>query len=291
MTPEQVYAALLALYPKPFREAYGDAMMEVFRGLRCANRRPAPAFWRFVIADLVRSVCQAQLDACRSGARRFALHWLAVCALAVIATGLVANLATWSFSYLYHPYLEGLRFAPWAYGAFLGLGLGVAQSAALRNRFPMSVAWVLVSTTSTAASFHLTTLVAGLIGPIGSGLVLGGVVGSCQWMLARTRLRRPGWSVLAGAVALPIAVLSCDAVIQRTLTGMNPVAHIANDATGLLAAGLGARYADALGMLARGLYQPRDWTDLALECVAMATSGLVVGAMTARSIAEGRHAH
>jgi hypothetical protein len=291
MTPEQVYAALLALYPRAFREAYGDAMMEAFHDLRRANRRAPLAFWRFVIADLARSVCQAQLDACRSGARRFALRWLTVCALGATSTGLVANLVTWSFSYLYHPYLEGLRFAPWSYGAFLGIGLGVAQSAALRNRFRVSVAWVLVSATSTAVGLHLTTLVASLIGPVACGIVLGGFVGSCQWMLVRTRVRRPGWSVLASAVALPIAVLSCDAVIQRTLTGMNPVANIANNASGLLTTHIGARYADALGALMRGLYQPKDWTELAIECAAMATSGLVIGAITARSLSEGRRAH
>jgi hypothetical protein len=293
MTPEQVYAALLACYPKAFREAYGDDMMGAFRDLRRANRCPPLAFWRFVIADLARSVCQAQLDACRSGARRFALRWLTVCALAATSTGLVANLVTWSFSYLYHPYLEGLKFAPWSYGAFLGVGLGVAQSAALRNRFPVSVAWVLVSATSTAVGLHLTTQVASLIGPVACGIALGGFVGSCQWMLVRTRVRRPGWSVLASAVALPIAVLSCNAVIERTLSGMNPVANIAHiaNANNVQTLHAGARYADALGALMRGLSQPKDWTEFALECAVMGTAGLVIGAITARSISEGRHAH
>jgi hypothetical protein len=35
------------------------------------------------------------------------------------------------FGYLYHPYLEGMTIAPWIYGAFLGLGLGIAERAAL----------------------------------------------------------------------------------------------------------------------------------------------------------------
>jgi hypothetical protein len=286
MMPEQIYASLLTLYPKAFREAYGGAMLDAFREWHRANRRPPLAFWRLAVADLARSVCREQLDACRSGVRRFVLHWLAVCAFGVIVTGLVANLVTWCFGYLYHPYLEGLRFAPWTYGAFLGAGLGVAQTAVLRDRFRVGVAWVLVSAASTALGLHLTAVVAGLdIGPVGCGIVLGGVVGSCQWMLVRTRVQRPGWPVLATALSLPIAVLLCDGLIQRALTGMNPVA------TNLQATYASTAYADALGVLVRGLYQPHNWTDLAVEFAAMAISGLIIGAITARQVSERRRAY
>ena len=285
MRPEQLYGALLALYPKAFREAYGDEVIDAFYELRRANRRRPLAFWRFAIADIARSVCQEQLDACRSGLRRFVLHWLAVCALGVIVTGLVANLVTWCFGYLYHPYLEGVQFAPWSYGAFLGVGLGVAQSVALRDRFRVGVAWVVVSAASTALGLHLAAIVGGPIGLVGYGIVLGGVVGICQWMLVRTRVRRPGWPVLASALSLPIAVLLSDGLIQRALTGMNPLAN------NLQATNAGAPYADALGVLARALYQPHNWTDLAVESGAMAISGLIIGAITARQVSEGRRAH
>jgi hypothetical protein len=284
MRPEQIYAALLRLYPRSFREAYGDDVIEAFGEWRRASRQRPVAFWRFAIADLARSVCREQLDACRSGVRRFVLHWLAVCALGIIATGLVANVATWCFSYLYHPYLEGLQFAPWSYGAFLGAGLGVAQSLALRDRLRLGVAWIVVSAASTALGLHLAAIVAGPLGLIGSGIVLGGVVGSCQWMLVRTRVRRPAWHVLASALSLPIAVVLSNGLIQRAFTGMNPVA---ND----LQTARVAPYADALAALARALSQPHDWTDLAVESAAMAISGLIIGAMTARQISEGRRAH
>ncbi len=33
MSPERVYAALLALYPESFRHEYGDAMLEAFRDM------------------------------------------------------------------------------------------------------------------------------------------------------------------------------------------------------------------------------------------------------------------
>jgi hypothetical protein len=285
MSPEQFYRALVVLYPKAFRDTYGEEVIDAFSQLRLASRRRPLAFWRFAIADLARSVCQEQLDACRSGGRRFVLHWLAVCALGVIVTGLVANLVTWCFGYLYHPYLEGLRFAPWSYGAFLGVGLGVAQAVALRDRLRVGAAWVAVSAASTALGLHLAAIVAGPIGLVGCGIVLGGVVGVCQWMLVRARVRRPGWPVLASALSLPIAVLLSDGLIQRALTGMNPVAD------NFQTTNAGAPYADALDVLVRALYQPHNWTDLAVESGAMAISGLIIGAITARQISVGRHAH
>jgi hypothetical protein len=284
MKPEQIYAALLALYPRAFREAYGDDVIDTFCEWHRANRQRPLAFWRFAIADLALSVCREQIDACRSGVRRLVLQWLAVCALGIIATGLVANLATWGFSYLYHPYLEGVRFAPWSYGAFLGAGLGVAQSIALRDRFRAGLAWVLVSAASTALGLHLAAIVAGPVGLVGCGIVLGGVVGSCQWMLVRTRTRRPAWPVLASALSLPIAVILSNGLIQRAFTGMNPVADSLQTANAAL-------YTDALTALARALYQSHNWTDLAVESGAMAVSGLIIGAITARQIAGGHRAH
>jgi hypothetical protein len=284
MRPEQFYAALLRLYPKSFREAYGADVIEAFCEWRNASDQRPVVFWRLAIADLARSVCREQLDACRSGVRRFVLHWLAVCALGIISTGLVANVANWCFSYLYHPYLEGLRFAPWSYGAFLGIGLGVAQSLALRDRLRVGVAWVMVSAASTALGLHLAAIVAGPFGLVGCGIVLGGVVGSCQWMLVRARVRRPAWPVMASALSLPIAVVLSNGLIQRAFTGMNPVANDPQAASV-------AAYADALTALAQALSQPHNWTDLAVESGAMAVSGLIIGAITARQILDGRRAH
>jgi hypothetical protein len=66
---------------------------------------------------------------------------------------------------------------------------------------------------------------------------------------------------------------------------MNPVA------TNLQATYASTAYADALGVLVRGLYQPHNWTELAVEFAAMAISGLIIGAITARQVSERRRAY
>ena len=53
MTPERFYAALLALYLKAFRDTYEHDVLAAFYELRRTDRRPPPAFWRFVLGDLV----------------------------------------------------------------------------------------------------------------------------------------------------------------------------------------------------------------------------------------------
>lgn len=236
MSPERVYAALLALYPESFRHEYGDAMIEAFRDLSRARRRTRPAFWMFVVTDLCRSVGRTQLDACRSGARRFVLPWIVACTLGILVSGLVAGGLTWCFSYLYHPYLEG---------SSLGL------------------------------------LIAGLsgdaIGPVGRGVVLGVFVAAGQWLALRRRLHRAGWWILATAVAVPTGALSVSAATQRTFAGMNP-----------LAGHLLARtdQADTVETVVRTLGRPAAWPEFLLACAVMATSGLVIGALTARSVRE-----
>jgi hypothetical protein len=286
MTPERFYTALLTLYPKAFRDTYGGDVLAAFHELRRTNRRPPLVFWRFVLGDLVRSVCHEQIDECMRGQRRYVLQWLAVCALGIIGTGLASSLVTRGFEYLYHPYLEGLQFAPWSYGALLGAGLGLAQTAVLRSRVRAGLVWVITSAASTAIGFHLAALVAGAIGPVGCGMTIGAIVGGCQWMLARTRMRRPAWPVMATAASLPIAILLCDSLIQRALAGMNPVAIDARART--IA---GAQYGAAISVLVRGLQQPHGWADVAFEFAAMAVSGLTIGAITARQLAGGYRAN
>src|SRR5204862_5307376 len=107
------------------------------------------ALWRFVLADIVCSAAREQLDECRTGSRRFALRWLATCALGLIVTVLAANAVAWTFSYFYHPYFEGLTVPPWGYGACLGLVLGgtigIAQWMLIPTRVPRIRAWALSS--------------------------------------------------------------------------------------------------------------------------------------------------
>jgi hypothetical protein len=287
MNPERVYAALLTLYPRAFRETYGDDMLDTFREWHRTSHLPALRFWRAAISDLGWSACREQIDACRSGVRRFALRWLAVCALGIIGTGLIASLVTWLFGYLYHPYLEGLELVPWSYGAFLGAGLGIAQSAALRHRLTTGLSWVAVSSASAALGFHLAALAAAAIGPVGCGIIMGAVVGACQWMMVGTsqRLQRPNWPMVASALSLPIAVILCDTLIRRALGGMNPVA------ANVQATAAPASYSSAIVTLIRGLQQPRGWGDFAFELAAMSLAGLTIGTITARRLSQERGAH
>jgi hypothetical protein len=286
MKPARAYAALLALYPRAFRETYGDEMLDTFREWHRTSRLPAISFWRVAIADLGQSVCRAQLDACRSGPRRFVLRWLAVCALGIIGTGFIASLVTWSFAYLYHPYLEGLQLAPWSYGAFLGVGLGIAQSAALRHGPRTALSWIAASAASGALGLHLAAMVPSAIGPVGGGIVVGTVVGGCQWMMTgpAQRRRSRGWPMVASALSLTIAVIVFDAWTRRALGGMNPVvADFQGTATP-------ADYNTAIIALIRGLRQPRGWMDFAFELAVMSLSGLTVGSITARRLSQERRA-
>jgi hypothetical protein len=228
MTPERLYAALLRLYPKPFRDEYGASMLDAFLELRASHRRPPLVLWRFVVGDIARSAVHEQLVACGTGSRRFALRWLATCVIGLIVTIVVANAVAWTVSYFYHPYLEGLTIPPWGYGICLGL-------------------------------------------------LLGGTIGFGQWMLLPTHVARVRAWALASGIALPIATLTCAAVFERTLVGVNPVA--ANPSF------------DALGLLMPGLQQPKDWTAFASQFVAMALSGLLVAAITVRSHRERRDAY
>jgi hypothetical protein len=119
MTAERVYAALLHLYPKPFRDEYGDAMVETFHEMRLGSHHSSFAFWRTVLVDTLGSAAREHFD--KHG---FAISWTATCAFGLISTIAAAHAVAWAFSYFYHPYLEGLRILPWAYGAGLGLVLG-----------------------------------------------------------------------------------------------------------------------------------------------------------------------
>ncbi len=279
MTQERLYSALLVLYPKAFRREYLEQMMDAFRQLRLASRRGAIAFWIFILADLFRSLLTQHVDAFRSGTRQFAVEWAATCALGAVMTALVANALTWSFSYLYHPYLEGLVLPAWSYGALLGLGLGLVQSATLHRRFRVGLLWILTSAMATALGLHVAVAFAGVAGPVGYGIVLGGFVGGAQWLILRTRVRGAGWWVLGSTAALSLAVASCAAAIHATLRGMNPLSYEP-------AAFQPVAYRAAIAFLLRGLYGPTNRDDLAVEFAVMATCGLVIAAVTARPLSS-----
>ena len=279
MNAERFYSSLLTLYPQSFRREYGEAMVEAFRELRAANRRSALRFWLFVTVDVCRSAWREQLDACHSGMRCFLFQWVGVCTLGVGVAAILANVLNWSFSYLYHPYLESMSLSPWTYGAFLGCGLGIAQSTALRHRFRMGAMWILVSAISAAFGLELAVMVSDVAGTVAFGVVLGTCVGSGQWLVLRTQTRRAGWWIAMSALALPAGVLSFGGAMHRTLAGMNPIANPVGSQGG---GGL------RLEALIHALYVPRSWGELLVEFALIATSGIVIGAFTARSVSAKR---
>ena len=279
MTSKQLYSALLVLYPKAFRREYGDRMIGAFCQLRRARRRGATAFWIFIIADLVRSSLRQHVDRFRSGTQQFAVEWAITCASGAVMAALAANVLTWSFSYLYHPYLEGLTLSAWSYGALLGLGLGLVQSATLHRRFRVGLPWILTSAVAAALGLHVAVAFASVAGPVGYGIVIGSFVGGAQWLVLRTRVRRAGWWVLGSTTALSLAVASCAAAIHAMLLGLKPLSHEPK------AFEPGA-YRAAIAFLVRGLYGPTNGHDLMVEFAVMATCGLVIAAVTARPLSS-----
>jgi len=277
MTQERLYSALLRVYPTSFSREYGDRMLEVFRQLDGDYRGCRVTFWLFILADICRSAFFVQIDACRSGVRRFVLEWTGACACGAVVVALVANGLTSGFSYLYHPYLERVTLPPWSYGALLGVALGAAQSAVLHRRFHLGIAWLVASAVGTALGLEAAIAIAKIAGPVAYGIVLGGIVGSSQWAVLRTRVRQAAWCVLASTLALSVAMLACAVHMHMTLEGVNALSHnplaVHPDA-----------YDAAVRFLSRGLYGPTTRADLALEFAVMVTCGLVIGILTAKPL-------
>jgi hypothetical protein len=277
MTPEQLYSTLLLMYPSSFRRAYADEMLDAFRHLQRNRRCSVAGFWLFILADTSRSALSVHINAYRIGPRRFALEWTGACACGAVFTALLANALTSGFSYLYHPYLEGVMLPPWSYGGLLGLGLGAAQVALMPRRFHLGMGWVIASTCGTALGLELSIAIAKNGGPIGYGIVLGGIVGGSQWALLRTRIRHVTWSVLATTVALFMVTFSCAVKMQTMFVGIDPLSHDP------LAIQAGATDATT-SFLARGLYGPTTPAELAVEFATMAICGLIMAMLTTKPL-------
>lgn len=276
MKPERVYASVLWLYPTGFRQEYGDTMMETFRELHRHTDLTPLRFWLLVLAGECRTACRERLNDWRSGTRILALQWVLACTLGAVVTGILGSALTASFKYLYHPYLEGLRFPLWSYGSILGIGMGGAQCLVLRPRWRLGSVWMLISALSAAIGLEAAIMVANAAGPLGYGIVLGGIVGSGQWMVLRKEVRRDNWWGAASAVALCAGVISVGLAVSRTVHEMNALPSNV----------LEARGGPGLDVLLRGLYAPTSWAELAVAFAVMATSGLVVGAVTAKPLSS-----
>jgi hypothetical protein len=280
MTPERVYAALIRLYPQEFREEFGDRLLDAFRELhRRKGHRPV-RFWFALLSDLVHSIGREWLDNSRSAKGQFALRWILACASGAVVIGAMGSALSWTFAYFYHPFLEGLTFPAWGYGALLGLGLGTAQLVALRARLRLSFSWVLASAACAAFGLEVAVLLAGNGGPVWYGLVLGCFVGAGQWIVLRRKTRDAARWVVASMVGVPVGILSVGLALNGTLRGLN---QLSND---VLATHETTSTSDAIALLSRGLYAPASLVDLTVESAVMATAGLVIGALTASALSS-----
>ena len=159
MNGERIYSWLLLIYPGSFREEFGADMLVDFSRLRRSKRDRPLAFWRFVVADVVRSAVHQHLERLREGRGRVVVRWLFVCLVGIATTGTVIDLFGWTFRYLYHPFLEGLDISAVAcgHGVCLGAGLGITQSIVLRYRWRLALAWVAVSGVAAALGLFVIT--------------------------------------------------------------------------------------------------------------------------------------
>jgi hypothetical protein len=156
MTADDVYAAILRLYPSSFRDEYGAEMRAAFHQLQRSTGRTRLGFWTFVAADVARSAAIAQIDEWRRGPRQIALRLAASSAAGLAATAIAAHGTSWLYGYFYHPYLEGTVIPVLPYGIALGLVLGgtvgVAQGLLLPARVRRASAWALASAVTLPAA-------------------------------------------------------------------------------------------------------------------------------------------
>ena len=288
MTAERVYAALLRLYPRGFREEFGRDMLADFAVLHRANGHRPFAFWRLVLADVVRSAIQEHIDTLRAGNRAFVLRWLFVCAMGIVVTGLVVTLFATGYRYFYHPFLEGMRPRDFSggVGACVGVGLGITQSLILRFKGRVAIAWIAVSTLACAAGLYAMGAMDMRRQPVSPAIAIltfGVAVGLSQWIFLRLQTRHDRRWALATVASLAVTAVTFQAAIHTVFQGVNPV--VIDPLTGPI-----DPYRALLEVVTGALSQARTWLALVFAFVAMAVSSLIVGAF-AESTAGRNHAH
>jgi hypothetical protein len=273
MTAEDVFRRLMAVYPARFRREYGDGMLEAFRDLRQHTARGPLAFWLFVAADTLRAASAERVLACQEVLQSSRCRWMTACAVGATACSALGSLATWAFSYFYHPYLEGTAFLPWVYGAMLGAGLALVQALAIGRRLPLGKLWIVTSACCAALGVEIAISIARVAGPVGYAIAFGSVVAGGQWIVLRGRLPGAAWWVLPSAGGLSAVVMSARSPLTSALAGMEALGNHPDSTPGLY-------------LLLRGLYAPSNWTEVAVGFAVMATTGLLVGAITAKPISS-----
>ena len=270
MTRDWLCSILLRLYPAPFRKRYGQEIADTIRDLRRTSPASTFRFWLFIWTDACRAAIGQQRDAWRDRSR-IALTWIAACTLGAAAWKAIGTGLAWVFTYLYHPYLEGTALSPWLYGATLGAGLGVAQCLVVRQ-LPRPT-WIVVSAACAAVGLQVAMFSGALTGPIGFGSVVGVTVACGQWMVLRERFSRASWLAAVGGVVLSAAAISLGVAANRVPLAVNALDHYA------------AVVDRAPVVPLQVLYAPMDWNEWTLGVLAVAISGLVVGALTVKPVA------
>lgn len=270
MNADQIYAALLRLYPRAFSQRYGADMIEAFRDLYRHARQTGPRFWFFVVCDTCRSALIQHVELWTSDDRRIACRWLLACTVGAVLCDAVGNLLMWSYRYLYHPFLEGATFVPSIYGAVLGAALGSMQSL-MFSRGGERTIWILVSAASAAVGLELASWLAPLPGSAGYGVVVGSTVASAQWLALRGRMKRPNAAAFTSALAVATAAIAGSVAVSRALAGLNA-----------LSPAMAASNPPGVDVLLRGLYAPMNWSECAFALASLAIAGLVLGAITVK---------
>jgi len=269
MNARRVYESLLWLYPKPFRERYGMAMLDTFVDLHDHARRTGLRFWLFVLTDAIRAASIQHLDRCASDDRRIAIRWLVACTVGTVLCNALGSALMWSFSYFYHPYLDGMTFIPSMYGVLLGTCLGTIQSLMFTN-LSERIAWIVVSAASAALGLELASWIAPLPGPMGYGVVVGTTVAAVQWLTLRGRMKRPSAAALTSALGVSVAAVAGSVAVNQALTGLNAL-RVPTVAA-----------AARLDAVSRVLYTPMNWSDYLFAVGSTAVAGLILGAITVK---------
>lgn len=269
MNAERRYRLLLRLYPRRFREQYGDAMTDTFIDCHRHARSRGLSFWLFVASDTVHAAAVQHFNVWASDDRRVSARWLAACTAGTVLCYVAGGASTWAFRYLYHPYLEGTTFLPSVYGALLGATLGGTQSL-MFVRVNERAMWIGVSALSAAVGWELATRAALLTGALGYAVVIGATVAAAQWLALRGRMKRPSTAALISAFAVSTAAVAGSVAVTRSLAGLNALR--VPPASGRI----------AVEVIVRNFYAPMDWRQCLFAVTTTALAGLILGAITVR---------
>jgi hypothetical protein len=268
MMGERVYLVLLRLYPASFRRRYGTSMSETFGELCRNSRSTGLRFWLFVICDTCRAASLQHFQEWTSDDRRIARQWLLACACGAVLCHVVGMAVTSSYRYLYHPFLERVRFVPSIYGGFLGVALASSQSLMFPRGAPR-INWILLNALSAAVGMEAATQLASVTGPIAYGGVVGSVLAITQWLALRGRMQQPSAAALPSALTIAAATIGGSVALTRVLSGFNALQSPPQRWT-----------PDAL---VQALYAPMTWSDCVLAIAFMTIAGLCLGAVTMNS--------